>query len=416
MILILIIGFFMQAQEKSVLTLQSYLEQVQKQSADGRALVAKAQAAEVKVKQAELMFSPELFAEYSSFDDRKPPLNPGFSPTSTVGHQWKVGVEKQTNFGLGGKLYFENNNVVLNGVNPSFFPISDYNSGRAVLEMKQSLWRNGFGEQTSAEYNATLAKARAEYEAQKFELKKFLLEAENTYWAMVTYNQIVSLQEENVERAKKLSEWMGKQGRLKLSDDVDVLQSKTAYEMRQLELESSRQEKNAMARLFNTMRGMDIQDVELLEKLRPLKQELLSSQKIKAYREDFAAAKNSSVATEMMAKSRRSSLKPELNLVGSVASNGLDPRFAGVYGQIRNVDHPSWSVGVQLKVPLYFSLSEKLKSAALAEMRAAQDSAANADFQLMRAWQDTLQKNKDFYDIYVRAKDIEASYGLIVQK
>lgn len=415
MIISFFLSTFVLAQGPEVLTLEKYLESVKKQSSEAKALVYQVEAAQVNVKQAELGLSPELFAEYNVFDDRTPPLFP-FSPNRTNGNNWKLGIQKQTTFGLSGQLYFENRNAVLGGVDPNFFPLFDYSQGRAVLELKQSLWRNGFGEQTRSNLEADISAMKADLENKKFQLKKLLLEAENTYWSMVTYNQIVALQEENAERAKKLSSWMTKQGRMKLSDDVDVMQSQTAYEMRQLELETSRQDRNAMARVFNTLRGNNSQNVEPLEELPAFKEKILVDIQKKVAREDFAALKTAARAQEMKAKSTKSALKPQVDLVGLVASNGLDQRFSGTYQQIENNQFPAWSVGVQVKFPLNFSLSSQLKTAALNEMRAAQESSLNADFQLQQAWQDTLEKRRDYYNVYTRSKDIETAYNTIVQK
>lgn len=411
----IIVCLFVSAEGSNVLTLNQYLETVKKQSPQARALIAQIDASEVKVKKATLGLSPEFFAEYNRYDDRTPPVFP-FSPSRRDGHSWKAGIEKQTTLGLGGKLYFENNSTTLFGINPSFLPVPNYNQGRAVLELKQSLWRNSFGEKTRSDLEADIAASKAALEDQKFQLQKLLLQAENTYWSMVTYDQIVSLQEENAERAKKLSEWMGKQGRLKLIDDVDVLQSKTAYDMRALDLETSRQERNSMARVFNSLRGVDAETVEKLEALPPFKASALADLNRKVTRQDFKSFKSAARAQEMAAKSIRSTLKPEVDLVGTVASNGLDPRFSGMFNEVKGNDFPSWSVGLQVRFPLNVSLTHRLKAASLNDIRAAQDQAAGADLQLQTEWHDTVQKSKDYYDLYMRSKEIESSYGTIVQK
>lgn len=406
---------FASAEGSTVLTLNQYLEAVKKQSPQARALIAQIDASEVKVKRASLGLSPEFFAEYNRYDDRTPAVFP-FSPSRRDGDNWKAGIGKQTTLGLSGKLYFENNRNTLFGINPSFLPNPNYNQGRAVLELKQPLWRNSFGEKTRSDLEADIAASKATLEDQKFQLQKLLLQAENTYWSMVTYDQIVSLQEENAERAKKLSEWMGKQGRLKLIDDVDVLQSKTAYDMRALDLETSQQERNAMARYFNSLRGLDAETVEKLDALPPFKESSLADLKLKVTRQDFKSYKSAARAQEMSAKSVRSMLKAEVDLVGSVASNGLDPRFSGMYNEVKNNDYPSWSVGIQVRFPLNISLTQKLKNASLNDIRAAQDQGASADLQLQTEWHDTVQKSKDYFAIYMRAKEIETSYGTIVQK
>lgn len=398
-----------------VLTLEKYLDQVQRGNPQARSLVAAAEAAEVKVRQAELGTVPEFFAEYNAFDDKTPPIFP-FSPKRKNGNSWKVGVGQETSIGLGAKLYFEDTNTTLHGINPQFLPTPSYNQGRAVLELRQALIRNGFGELTRATRDAQKASAQADLENIKFNLKKVLLEAENAYWSLVTYNQVVELQEENVSRAQKLSGWMSQQGKKRLVDDVDALQAKTAYDMRQMELATSRSEREAVIRTFNTLRGLETSSPEKLQglpQLSPGDQKLLSA---KVKREDFSAAKNSTVASEMQAKIGYSSLRPQVDLVGSVASNGLDQRFSGMYSDVKDLQYPSWSVGVQIKFPLNIFLVRQLRAATKKDVLAAQEASANVDLQLQQAWNDLVQKQKEYFDIFQRSQNIEESYGTIVQK
>ncbi|MCC6137830.1 MAG: TolC family protein [Bdellovibrionaceae bacterium] len=405
------------AQAQSTITLTDYLDSVKANNPSARALMNSIEAAEVKIRRAELSLSAEAYGQYNVFDDRTPPLNPLFAPNRRDGYSWKAGVQKQTQFGLNANLYFENNHIVLGGVAPPFFPLTDYISNRGVLELKQDLWRNSFGERTRADVRTAVASAQSEYYNQRFQLKNLLLEAENTYWAVVTYDQIVSLQEENVERAKKLNDWMSKKVRLKLFDDVDGLQSQTAYEARLLELQSTKNDRAAVVRSFNTLRGMDSDVIGKLEGL-PNLESFTAYQKsqFKMRREDFLALKEMAAVQENRAKSERSALKPEVSLVGSVATNGLNPNFTGAYDQVKDWQNPSWTVGVQVRFPLSFGLNSKLYKAAAQDIQSAKDNSANADFRMMRAWEEISQKQTEYQEIYNKAKKIETSQTSLLSK
>ncbi len=415
---VVILGIFLSfiSNAEGVYTLQNYLDTVKTTNKEARALILQIEASEVKVKRAELSLSPQMFAEYNAFDDRTPPIFP-FSPSRKEGDILKIGIEKQTTLGLEGKLYFENSRNTLYGLSPTFNVPPNYSQTRAVLELRQSLWNNSFGEKVRSELRADIAEAQSILENQKFQLKQVLLNAENTYWAMVTLNQIMTLQQENVERAQKLSEWMSKQGRMKLSDDVDVLQAKAAFEMRSMELETSRSERNAMARNFNLLRGTENTQVENLQELPPFKKEdyknFLSK---KIQREDYTANKFKADAMENRAISGRSSLKAKVDLVGTVASNGLDPQFAGAYNEVKDYQYPSWTVGLQVRFPLNISLTQKLKRAIRNDIAAAQESSQNVDFLLEKEWQDVVEKQREYYDLFIRSRNIETSYSTIVEK
>lgn len=400
----------------NALTLEEYLNSVKANNPAARSLIASVEAAEVKVRRADLGVMPEMYGSYTLFDDRTPPVNPGLAPSRRDGYSWKVGVQQQTTLGLGANLYFENNQITVGGVNPLFFPINDYITNRAVLELKQSLWRNGFGEQTRAEMNAAKAAAQADLYNQQFQLKNLLLNAENTYWAMVTYNQIVVLQEENVERAKKLSDRMAKQVRARLFDDVDGLSSQAAYESRQLELQTSNNDRATMARQFNTLRGIDSDQVEKLDSMPKLDPNATPAKNFKMKREDFLALKEQAKAYEAQSKAQRSGYKAQVDLVGSVASNGLNPQFNQAYDQVKGWDHPSWSVGIQVKFPLNFSLNNKLYNAAMKDINAGRASSDNADFQMKRTWEELSNKQRELQDIYDKSVRIEKSLTTLMGK
>lgn len=399
------------------LSLEEYLLSVRTQNPEVRSLIANVEASEAQLRQADLGVMPEAYGEYNLFDDRTPPLNPRFSPDRRDGYSWKFGVRQETNFGLGANLYFENNRILLGGVDPMFFPLNNYTSNRGVLELRQSLWKNSFGEKTRADLRAANAKAKAELYQQRFKLKNLMLEAENTYWSMVTYNHIAKLQEENVNRSKKLNDWMQGKVRLKLYDDVDGIQTQAAFESRELELQTTNNDRAKMARAFNTMRGMDSDQVENLQDMPNL--ETYSSASLKEFkmsREDFLALKEAAIAEENRARSERSGFKPKVDLVGTLASNGLDRRFNVAYDEIRNFDQPSWSVGIQVSFPLNFSLNNKLYRAAAKDAQAAMDAANDAEFKMTRTWREVSHQQRELLEIYNKARRIEASQTTLLSK
>lgn len=400
------------------MSVDQYLQSVKAGNPQARAYVNAIEAARVKVRRAELGVAPEAYVKYNAFDDQTPPLNPGFAPSSREGYTWRAGVRKQTTFGLNGDLYFDNSKVKLGGVNPAFFPLNDYTSNRAVLELKQSIFRNGFGESVRSDITAQTETARAELYDQEFNLTGMMMDAANTYWALVTYNHIVKLQEENVDRAKKLSDWMGRKAGLNLYDDVDALQTKTAYESRVLELETSKNERAVVIRAFNTLRGVDTDQIETLQELPA--HEWMSADTVRIgktmIRQDFSSLKARAKAIEAQANIGRSSLKPEVDLVGSIASNGLDPKFANAYTEVKDMDQPSWTVGINISFPLSFGLTNKLMKAVKQDIQSAKDMAIAADFNLGRAWKDLMQKRSESLVLYNKSVEIEKLQTMMVKK
>lgn len=404
------------AQAQTLLTLTQYLETIKKQSPQARAYINNIESLKVKIRQAELSLTPEGYAQYNIFDDRKPQVTPQFAARRTDGYNWRVGVRKQTTFGLTSNLYFDANKIQLDVANPGFFPQNPYSESKAVLELRQSLLRNSFGESVSAEQEAAKASAQAQLYAEQFKLKNLLLDAENMYWTLASYNQVIKLQEENVERAKKTSEWMEKRANMRLFDDVDALQTRTAYESRLLELQSSLDERSELIRNFNTFRGSDSEVIESLDQL-PTQDWMKDMQAVThGIREDFSALKSQAGLQKAQAISSRSQIKPELDIIGTVSTGGLDGTFSDSFRDLRKWNHPSWLVGVSFKVPLNFSLTGQLKSSYQAAINAADDQAQQAAFQENRVWKDLLSKRQEAQKRYDRSVKIENLQSTMVKK
>lgn len=409
------------AQQKSApqkaLTLEEYLGQVKSQSPEVRGLIEEVTANELRLRQADLLYSPEFYSKYQLYDNRAEPVNP-FSPTRTQDTGWRAGVRDQTLWGLGADLYVGNNHTELSGVNPTFIPLSDYHHSVVGLQLTQSLWRNGFGEASRGDYDAAKAASRIAYLQSKFQLKNLLTRAENTYWSVVSYNQIVKLQEENVDRAVKLRQWMNRRAGMRLVDDVDALQAQAAAEQRELELMQSLDERAALMRVFNTLRGVDSDGVQELVEL-PTSDFLLKMVKDptqKMTREDFGILYEQAIAAAATAKAERSKVRPQLDLVAGVNSNGLDPRRSEASSEAYALENPTWNVGVTFSIPLDYTLLGDSRRSARAKKKAAEDKLTAAKFNEERAWDDILKQRQEAQRRFEKSTNLEKTQTQLVKR
>lgn len=402
------------------LTLEQYLEEVKSKGPEGRALVEAVEAAELRMGEADLPLTPEFYGEYNLFDSRNEPSMP-VQPSRTKSLSWRAGVRDQTLWGLGANLYLENVHTNMQGVNPAFFPLRDYYDTKLGLELRQSLWRNAFGKAIRAEYDMNKANLRMESLRQKFELKNLLLRAENTYWSLVSSNQIIKLQQENVDRAKRLRDWMNKRANMRLVDDVDALQAQASLETRELELMSSIDERAALMRQFNTLRGVDQDEVGDLAELptgRMLLKQVRDPSK-RMTREDFAIVFEQANAARAMATGGSSRVSPQLDLVGSISSNGLDQidgRYSPSMDETMRLQNPEWAVGVVFSVPLDYGLLRDLRKGYRAAKRAADAREEQAKFNEQRTWDDLLKQNADAQRRFEKASLLEQTQTKLVQR
>ena len=405
-------------QSSAPLTLQAYLEQVKSGNSQVRAVVESITSYEHRLDEPDLALSPEFYAQFLRLDDKKPTAQPTMMGTETNVTRWRAGLRKQTDFGLGLDLYFNSQRTKVENASPMFLPIPNYMESSAALQLTQSLWRNGFGESTRNQVAAGKAAAEASLYESRYQLKAALLQAQNVYWALVSYNQIVKLQQDNVERAKRLNDYMVGKTKMKLFDDTDAMQTQASLEMRELELQQSLDERASLMRQFNSLRGVNDDDVPQLEEL-PTREMMIAVEKIpsgKMAREDYEQLRAQARAALAKAKADRSKLQPQLDLVAQIATNGRDGLTQDSYYQATTDRFPMWSIGVNFSVALDFFTVRDVKRGYKEAQSAAENLARNADFNETRMWNDVVKKKKEAQGRFERATNLEKLQTELVKR
>jgi len=398
-----------QAQDKGVLSLAEYLEQVRTQNLQARSLVQTVAASKLRVDEPVAALMPEAYGEAGWLDNRQQTSNPLFMGDQTRNQHWRLGVRKQTTYGLGMDLYVKSGRTIVEHASPTFLAVPDYNEVSTVLELRQSLWRNGFGESTRSEIEMKRSEVESALLQSQFQLKELLMGAENTYWALVSYNEIVKLQEENVDRAKKTRDRMSRGTKLRLFDDTDAMQAEAAFQTRELELQTSLDERAALVRQFNTFRGSSEDSLPNLESLPTggLVERALIEPKGKMRREDFELLKAQAKGSVAQAERMRSSIRPQVDLMASVAGTGRDGKTGTSFDQSWSDRYPIYSVGIVFSTYLDFGLVGDLKRGYRESGRAAAALQEYAEFSEERAWNDLLRQQREAHGRFKRALSVE---------
>ncbi len=407
--------------EKPALTLEQYLEQVKTQNPEARSMREQLAKAELRLNEAEVSLSSEFYGRYNFLDDKNEATQ-SMAPSRIQNSTWRIGVKDPTTYGLTTDVYFETARNKLNinpaiANNPQFTILTDYEDTKAGVDIRQSLWRNGFGAATRAGVEMQRAASRIELLKRQFELKNLLLKSENAYWTLVSLNQIVRLQEENVGRAKKLFDWMQKRVGMRLVDDVDGLQAQASYEMRDLELQTSLDERAQLARQFNMMRGSQNDAVETLSEL-PDPTVILQGVKegTNMTREDFRMIYEQASIGQYEAKAAKSQIAPQLDLVAGVATNGLDNARSRSFEEIQDLRNPTWNVGIQFSIPLDYSLIGNMRRSYKAASNAADALKDHAAFSEERTWHDLLTQKTEAQRRFERSLALEKTQTLLVKR
>lgn len=417
-LLILFISLGAAAQTKPVkaaagLSLEEYLRQVKANGPQAQAAVENVRAMEFRLNEADQFTTAEIYGEAGVSDDQSEKLIP-FMGRRTEGHGWKLGLRKTFTTGTSANLYYDSRWANITGA--AGIPQPNYRENKAVLELSQPLWRNGFGSTVRAEIDLKRAQSKAELLKYKYELKNILTGAENTYWSLVAYNEVIKLQEESVERARRMRDLMKNKAGLRLVDDVDYLQVQASLEMRELELQSSQDERAQLVRDFNSHRGLNNETVEALADTPDRQLTAKFSGGPKITREDFEILRRQAEMSRAQARAGRSQVRPQLDLVGSFSANGMHPESSTAHNEVAQNDHEQWMVGLRFSAALDFGLIWDMMRSFRAQQRAAQHLAQAADFSLERTFSGLNGKHGEAQRRYEKSVNLERLQTELVKR
>src|SRR5437868_15212935 len=132
------------------LTLKEYIAQVKDQSASYKGNSFQSEGAALKSREADLIFTPQLFAEARVGHDGKPSSPPVMVYDRLESGNYKMGVSQQFSFGLQSKLYYELNKTNFVGANFGANVPTEYWDASPKLELSMPLWAGGFGRSAEA--------------------------------------------------------------------------------------------------------------------------------------------------------------------------------------------------------------------------------------------------------------------------
>jgi hypothetical protein len=170
-------------------TISQFLEEVKKQSPQMQSLYINVQSLENRLKEADLATTPIGYASWQHGSDEKPNSNTAFQGSKVVGDSLLLGVKQETTIGLAADLSVDRTRWDREGVTVD----PQYTDSRATLSLRQSLWKNFFGEQTRAQKDAGRAATRAELMQARYAWRTAVIQAENVYWTLASLQQVAKL-------------------------------------------------------------------------------------------------------------------------------------------------------------------------------------------------------------------------------
>ncbi|MFZ4715362.1 MAG: TolC family protein [Bacteriovoracaceae bacterium] len=306
----------------------------------------------------------EAYAKATSYNGRNEPTNP-FAPYRQISRGVTVG----------GKKYFASGTLATAEVSHGYtefniggaFPVtSQFYQTTASAFLHQNLFRDAFGQATRA--GAEAGKLTSESMIKQTELNKedwFFNLARQFYGA---WNAQVRVREatETLERKKRLLDMTRLRARRGTAERPDVIQVETALKQAELVLNAERQNLQDTWRLLITILELPADWLNVDPMLVPMKVDFPEIEaKALCAKDDHVPI---SVNTEKMkidkealtlnAERLTSVGRPETLLSMGVTANGVDQRSGPTYPETYSLEHPAYTVGLTLNIPLGNSENE----------------------------------------------------------
>lgn len=373
--------------QAKTLTIDEFLNSVRDANPNLKIATTTIEAGDLRSTSPDMVFSPQFFSQATHSVDKKDSSNP-LAPEKIEATALSFGIQKLWESGLQSQIAYNMTRVNLDQAslpntlslplsfpnplipgtqfnqlvtvsNPllGVLPRSEYTEARTQLDLVQPLWKNAEGRDYALTRDSTLAKISMQQMGERYKVKSLIAQAENIYWQLALAQEAVRMQEGSIERFRKIKQWAQNRATSQLGDRADVLQADSGLRLKQYELETAKKDRNALQRVFNTLRGVEGDQVD--SDLLALGSQALSFDKTEATasdgevkRLDVEIAKQAAKLTEIEVEQSREKFKGQVDVFGSVALNTLDRTPEEALKHSVNTDHPTYVVGVKFSTPL----------------------------------------------------------------
>lgn len=380
------------------LTLEDYMNEVKAKNGGVVGLQTSANAKVLRQDEGSLFFKPSFFLTGEYYDDQRPTNAPTFQGTQTLRHTIRTGISQNLRLGTKVSVSYNYYKTQINGAAPGFLPNRKFFDVAPQIEITQSLWRNFLG----AEFEATEKAQNAQVEAQRyqdlFNYKQTLMHAENAYWRLYVAQTSLKVQEESLERAKRLRDWNLNRYKTNLTDESDVVQAEANLQNREMEYQDTLTEMQTALRDFNSLREVEGEMVNLEGTKGKDSSYILEAglpEKMKM-REDVRAYMAQRKIAEANAKLGTERNRPNLELYGTYSMNGRDAQYSDARAQAIGATRPFSIVGIRFTTPLDLGSMSDYKKSYAQEVTASELQYKRKEFEVEREWEILNERFQNF--------------------
>ncbi len=357
-LLAIVAGFFSPS-FASAITDSDFEAAVLAQNVELRVLSERRKVLKDSAEEAELLYGWQLFAGLNRRVDQKPRIDPSFTFDSLDTLSTQVGLQKRFSFGLETKFSFDaaQTKIVGGRAAGNAFDVTVWETTPSV-ELKMPLLSGGFGRKIRADYTGLVAQRQIEALNAEAEYDRKMNEARTIFWSTILQRAALENQRETLARIQKIYEVVRSKTSLNLEASSNFLQTRSALEQAEFDLQSARLRFDQLERLLKLVLTQSPTAVVPDYDFTKFKQIQLSDFEKKITAEEklsFLTEKSQQIA----AISREEDAGAKLDLVASYTANGQNERFSDSFSQSQRSRYPTTFVGLQFSVPLDPALTSR---------------------------------------------------------
>lgn len=364
------------SQSGAAMTLEEYLQSVQKKNRTFLSFEASTEAATSRYQQGDLELSPILSASGSYLDDKSLQSSGGSSLTHNQVRQYSLGLSKKFSTGTQAALTGSVTGVNAEGSFGGTSFVSENHVGTLGVALSQSLWKDFFGTSTRLRWERERSQELYEKNGYNLQSKQALIEAESVFWDLMYLQQELQLRKASLERARKIESWVKNRASNGIGDRADVLNAQGLVASRELQLVGTRDDLKAAEERFADQiewpEGQPVPELQgNLEQVRPLKN-FIGGEQGKIVRLDAYLSVLDAEVKKVGAREAEEKVTPDLVLSGGYKTNGYDTTDSKALGKMTDKDHPVSNVALTFSWALDWGSKGAVRTTAQKDALAAQ--------------------------------------------
>ncbi len=363
------------AQSGAAMTLEEYLQTVQKKNRNFQALDASQDAATSRYQQGDLDLSPILSASGNYIDDKSLQSVGTSLVTHSQVRQYSLGLAKKFSTGTQASVTSSVEALNVEGATGTSGLSSESHIGTLGVSVSQSLWKDFFGTSTRLRWERERSQAQYEKTGYNLQAKQALIDAESAFWDLLYLQQELDIRKASLERAKKIEGWVRNRASNGIGDRADVLNAQGLVAARNLQLIATQDDLKAAQARFADQIEWGEQPVPVLEanlaQVRPLKN-FVGGEQGRIVRLDTYLSVLDAEVKKVNAKEAVEKVSPDLVLSGQYKTNGYDTTDAKAASRMTDKDYPVSTVGVAFTWALDWDAKGAVRNSAQKDALAAQ--------------------------------------------